>query len=129
MTALLDFPTASVLDAPVSAVYAVAGESALVPGTSLRLPVPPEMARIPVAERCSACAGTGVMFDGGHLLAANALMSCGCMELPVAAPDRPRESQHVIEHLGSKTWTGTFRNGMSMPGDYATAYYIEPDYR
>lgn len=102
MTALLDFPTASILD--VSALP-VSGESALVPLTSLRLPLSPAAARIPVDQRCADCAGTGVMFgelDPDELHGAPyALVSCGCMWLPMAA-DRSR---------------------------VAVVDYIEPDYR
>src|SRR5579871_6066241 len=89
MTALLDFPVAS---APLPNVLAVRGESALVPGTSLRLPLSPDAARLPLDDRCVDCAGTGIMFDGGHRLATNALMSCICMgsfAAPAPAP-RPR---------------------------------------
>lgn len=67
MTALLDFPTISELP--------VRGASALVPGTSLRLPLPPEAVSIPLDDRCVDCAGTGISFVDG------ALISCLCMGL------------------------------------------------
>jgi len=73
MTAVLDLPVTS---APA---LAVRGASALVPGTSLRLPLSPDAARLPLEDRCVDCAGTGIMFDGGHRFATNALMSCICM--------------------------------------------------
>lgn len=93
MTALLDFPVTSDL---VPEGYAVTGASALVPRTSLRLPLAPVAVRIPVDERCPDCAGTGIMFDGGHRRATNTLMSCGCMALPIAAA-RPRVA--VVDYV------------------------------
>lgn len=114
MTALLDFPVTS---APVLPVY---GESALVPGTSLRLPLPPEAVRLAPGERCGDCAGTGVMFDGGNH-GTGALLSCGCMGLFPASTPEPRPKERVI-----KTSGGILR---PVPGGMPSDYYFEPDYR
>jgi hypothetical protein len=75
MTALLDFPVVS------SPVLPVEGESALVPGTLLRLPLAPSVREIPVNERCEDCNGTGVFFNGFGHFATNELMTCPCVEL------------------------------------------------
>ena len=74
MTALLDFPVVS------SPVLPVKGESALVPGTLLRLPLAPSVREIPADERCEDCNGTGVFFDGFGRFATNELMTCFCLE-------------------------------------------------
>ena len=58
------------------AVLPVDGPSALVPGTSLRLPVLPIVRHLPAAERCNGCGGTGVEYYAGELA------TCACMELP-----------------------------------------------
>ncbi len=86
MTALLDFPTTTDLQ--------VRGESALVPGTSLRLPLVPEVASLPADGRCNNCAGTGVMrFDG-------ALESCVCVEPEPVAAHTLRPGERVIKVEG-----------------------------
>ena len=115
MTALLDFPTTSELP--------VYGESALVPGTSLRLPLFPDAVRIPLADRCSSCAGTGVAFDGGEF-GTGMLMSCACMGL------FPLASAPELDPVPAATsaWTGSLRSGAGFGGDLA-AYYVEPDCR
>src|SRR5579884_1782407 len=101
MTALLDFPT-------TASELPVYGESALVPGTSLRLPLFPDAARIPLAERCSSCAGTGVMFDGGQY-GTGMLMSCACMGLfPAESAPEPDPAPGSGK---TKTWTGYLRSG------------------
>ena len=84
MTALLDFPTVSELP--------VHGESALVPGTSLRLPLPPAVRDMTADQRCFDCAGTGVEFDR----ASGALMTCYCLE----EPSVPEDEEPVIVVVG-----------------------------
>lgn len=74
MTALMDFPVVS------SPVLPVKGESALVPGTLLRLPLAPTVREIPADERCGDCNGTGVFFNGFGRFATNELMTCFCVE-------------------------------------------------
>jgi hypothetical protein len=81
MTALMDFPVVS------SPVLPVKGESALVPGTLLRLPLAPVVRDIPVDERCGDCAGTGVFFNGSGRFATNELMTCPCLELSYEQPE------------------------------------------
>lgn len=92
MTALLDLPVTS---APVPAVR---GASALVPGTSLRLPLSPDAARLPLDERCLDCAGTGVMFDGVGRFATNALVSCMCMGSFAEPAPAPRTAVARFEY-------------------------------
>ena len=91
--------TALLTSAPTA--YAVDGPSALVPGTSLRLPVLPEVRHLPAAERCRGCAGTGVDFVAGTLAA------CFCMEPPPA----PGPAPLPVRHLGSTSRTFTPRPG------------------
>lgn len=74
---------ASALVAPAERGYPVAGASALVPGTALRLPVLPQVAGIPAAERCGSCAGTAVSWTGC------ALAVCTCTEPEECAPEGP----------------------------------------
>jgi hypothetical protein len=79
-------------------VYPVDGPSAVVPGTSLRLP---SARRIPAAERCHGCAGTGVDFVAGTLAA------CYCMEPPPPAVPAPLP----VTHLSSRSRAYTPRPG------------------
>lgn len=101
--------TALLTSAPLaSAAYAVDGPSAVVPGTSLRLPVLPDVQHLPASERCHGCAGTGVDFVAGTL------GSCSCMEPTLPAPAAPV----VVEHLGSVSRTLHAAPGMQfVPGE------------
>ena len=107
MTALMDFPVTSASD------YAVRGTSALVPGTSLRLPLADDVAALTADERCETCAGTGVMLLDG------ALESCFCMALPSQPVHALRPGEVVIKVEG-----GILRPVL---GGFPTDFYFEPD--
>jgi hypothetical protein len=78
--------TLTLAQAPAAA-YPVVGPAAIVPGTSLALPLMAIVSNLPVAQRCPDCAGTGVAFLPG-----TGLTACPCMEPdpPLPAAMQPR---------------------------------------